>query len=296
MDSGAARLAQAPGFYRFRLGDFDIVPLHDGVLSFDRPPGFVRNATDEQVGGAYAAAGMPRDKVTITFTPLAVRTPEGIVLIDSGLGQSGPPGTGALMRNLSAAGLRPEDVSTVIISHFHGDHIGGLVGKDGSLAFPNAELAVPAQEWAYWMDEGNMSRAPEGLQANFAQARGVFGAHSGRVRQFGWGEQMVPGFTAVDANGHTPGMSALLIASGREQMMFVADITNNPLVFARNPDWQVVFDMDPVAATATRRRLLDRAAADNLRLSFFHAPFPATGYIAKSGTGYEYLPALWAAS
>jgi glyoxylase-like metal-dependent hydrolase (beta-lactamase superfamily II) len=287
------RLAQAPGFYRFGLGDLEVVPLHDGVLSRDRPPGFVRNASDEQVGEAYAAAGMPRDKLTITFTPLAICGANGTVLIDTGLGENGPPGTGRLLDNLNAAGLRPEDVDAVIISHFHGDHIAGLTRKDGSLTFPNAEILVPGPEWDHWMDDATMSRAPQGLQGNFAQARTIFGPNANRVRRFAPGEQLLPGFTSVDAKGHTPGMSAIEITSGGSGMMFVADITNNPLVFARNPEWQAVFDMDPAEAIATRRRLLDRAAADKLRLSFFHAPFPATGYVIRSGGGFEYVPALW---
>ena len=91
-------------------------------------------------------------------------------------------------------------------------------------------------------------------------------------------------------------MSAIEIASGDAAMMFVADITNNPLIFARHPEWQAMFDMDPDKATATRRRLLDRAAADKLRLSFFHAPFPATGYVIRNERGYDYVPALWTAS
>ena len=112
-------------------------------------------------------------------------------------------------------------------------------------------------------------------------------------RRYRWGEELLPGMTAVKASGHTPGMSALEIVSGDAAMMYVADITNNPLIFARHPEWQAMFDMDPEEATATRRTLLDRAAADRLRLHFFHAPFPATGFVVRNGAGYEYLTALW---
>jgi glyoxylase-like metal-dependent hydrolase (beta-lactamase superfamily II) len=289
----AAQLSPPAGFYRFQLGDFTVVPLHDGVISRDRPDGFVLNASPAEVGEAFAAAGMPADKLTITFTPLAVCTPAGVVLIDTGFGEAGPPGTGRMRGNMAAAGLRPEDVTTVIISHFHGDHIAGLLNADGGVAFPNAEVLVPGAEWRFWMDEGNMSRAPASAQGNFATAQKMFAPLASRVRPYEWGEEAHPGFTAADASGHTPGMAALEIASGGRNMMFVADITNNPLVFARHPEWQAAFDMDPARTVATRRRLLDRAAADRLRLAFFHAPFPASGYVVKSGSGYEYLPALW---
>ena len=111
-------------------------------------------------------------------------------------------------------------------------------------------------------------------------------------RRYRWGEEVLPGMTAVKASGHTPGMSALEIVSGDAAMMYVADITNNPLIFARHPEWQAIFDMDPEESTATRRALLDRAAAYRLRLHFFHAPFPAAGYIIRNDTKYKYLPAL----
>ena len=286
--------AQAPGFYRFKVGAFDVIALHDGVISRDRPPGFVPNASDEEVADAFAAAGMPRDKLTITFTALAVQTGDGVVLIDTGFGDSGPPGTGHLVSNLAAAGIQPREVGTVIISHFHGDHISGLRTKDGALTFPNAELLVPSKEWDFWMDDANASN--EALKGNIGLCHKMFdGLTAKQIRHYEWDEEMLPGFTAVRANGHTPGMSAIQIASGDSVMMFVADITNNPLIFARHPDWRAMFDMDPQETIATRKRLLDQAATDRMRLSFFHAPFPATGYVVRSGSGFEYLPALWMA-
>ena len=153
---------------------------------------------------------------------------------------------------------------------------------------------MPEVEWTYWM--GDATGAPDALKDAFASAHRIFEPIAGDVRRYGWGEEVLPGFTAVDASGHTPGMSAITIASGDQAMMFVADITNNPLIFARHPEWQAMFDMDAEKTIATRRRLLDQAAADRLRLSFYHAPFPATGYVIKSGGGYEYVPALWTAS
>lgn len=285
---------QAPGFHRFPVRDFEAVALHDGVLVRDRPSGFVRNADDATVGEAFAEIGMARDRLTLTFNPLALRTGSGIVLIDTGFGAGGPPGTGQMTANLAAAGIRPEEVTTVLISHFHGDHISGLRGPDGALAFPNAEIAVPEPEWAYWMDEARMAAAPDGLKPNFALVRKMLG--DGPVRRFGWGEAVLPGIRAEQADGHTPGQTAFEIGTGEGALMYVADITNNPLLFARHPEWQLMFDMDAERAVVTRRRLLDRAAAEHLRLHFFHAPFPSNGYVLKSGGGYEFAPALWTAT
>jgi glyoxylase-like metal-dependent hydrolase (beta-lactamase superfamily II) len=291
-----ATTAQAPGFYRFAVGAFEVIALHDGVVTLDRPPGFVLNASDEEVGEAYAAAGMPRDKVTITFTALAIKTPDGVVLIDTGLGEGGPPGTGMITANLAAAGIEPNDVRSVIISHFHGDHISGLQLKDGSSRFANAEILVPEKEWAFWMSDPEMAHAGDAAKGNFELCRKIFGPVAKQIRQFKWDEEFLPGFTALRASGHTPGMSAVRIASGDAAMIFVADITNNPLVFARHPDWQIMFDMDPTETIITRKRILDQVAAEKVRVSFFHAPFPATGFMVKSGEGYDFLPALWTAS
>jgi glyoxylase-like metal-dependent hydrolase (beta-lactamase superfamily II) len=295
MNEAATGSAQAPGFYRFKVGAYQAVALHDGVVQRDRPPGFVRNAPDDVVGEAFAAAGMPRDKLTITFTALAVETGSGVVVIDTGMGEAGPSGTGKLEANLAAAGIRPGDVTHVVISHFHGDHISGLRRKDGSLTFPKAEVIAPAVEWDYWMDDARQAAAADGLKPNFDLVRRMFGSIAADVRRFAWDDEVLPGIIAIQASGHTPGMTAFQIASGGDSVLFVADITNNPMLFVRNPEWQAMFDMNPEEAVATRRRILDRAAAEKQRLFFFHAPFPGIATVVKTGDRYEYLPALWTA-
>lgn len=282
---------QAPGFFRYKLGDFHAIALHDGVLTRDRPGGFIRNADDAAVGTAFAEAGMPEDKLTLTFNPLAIQTPSGTVLIDTGFGESGPPTTGHTVANLKAAGIEPGDVSTVIISHLHGDHILGLKGKDGSKTYPNAKLMVPQLECDYWFDDAKMNAVPEAARSNFEIPRKILDGLD--YERFVWGDEILPGFKSVQADGHTPGMSAIEITSGDEKLLYVADITNNPLLFLRHPEWQAMFDVDPEQTIATRRRILDRAVSERLRLHFFHAPFPATAYVAKNGDAYEYLPALW---
>jgi len=291
-----SKLAPTPGFYRFKVGSIEVIALHEGVLSFDRPPGLVRNASDEDVGEAYAVAGMPREKMTITFNALLVGAAKGWTLIDTGFGASAPPSAGFLSANMQAAGVRAEDIDAVIISHFHVDHISGLRRADGGYTYPNAEICVPDKEWAFWMDDARMNGAPEALKDNFALCRKIFDPAAKQLRRYQWGEEILPGLTAIDVHGHTPGMSGVRIASGAASALFVADITNNPLIFARHPEWQLSFDMDGEAAVQTRKKILDQAVADKTRLSFFHAPFPATGYVVKSGAGYDFLPALWTTS
>lgn len=116
------------------------------------------------------------------------------------------------------------------------------------------------------------------------------------MKRFKWGQEVVTGITAVDASGHTPGHTAFAISNGGKTLMYVADITNNPVLFARNPEWRVMFDMDADKAVATRKRILDMAATDKIQISFYHANFPSTGFIAKEGSGYRLVPAPWSST
>lgn len=282
---------QAPGFHRFKIGAFEVTAIHDGAAQRDMPKGFVRNASDADVAAAFAEVGLPADKLTITFTTLVVNTGDRVVLIDTGNSTGGTVGNTA--KNLAAAGIQPGDVDVVAISHFHGDHIGGVRGADNNLVYPNAEIVVSETEWGHWMDDAKMAAAPEAARGGFQLVRRQFGPVADKVRRVAWEKEVVPGITAVEAAGHTPGHTAFLISSGNQQMLFVGDITNHPGIFARRPEWQAIFDMDPQMAIATRKKILDRAATDKIRVSFYHAPFPATGFVVKDGAGYDFLPALW---
>jgi glyoxylase-like metal-dependent hydrolase (beta-lactamase superfamily II) len=277
----------------FKLGDFIVAAVHEGVASGPLRPGFVRNVADAEVLAAYQAIGQSQERTVNTFTPLVVFTGRNLVLFDAGMADNGAPTTGKLVENLAGLGIKPADIDTVVISHFHGDHINGLRNKAGDLVFPNAEIVVPGPEWAFWMDDAKMNAAPEAARGGFQGARRVFSPIADKVRKIDWGKEVLPGITSVQADGHTPGHTAFLIASGNQQLMYVGDITNNPAIFARNPDWQVSFDMDGPRAVVTRKALLDRAASEKLRLAFYHGAFPSNGYVVKAGAGYEIVPAVW---
>jgi glyoxylase-like metal-dependent hydrolase (beta-lactamase superfamily II) len=184
-------------------------------------------------------------------------------------------------------------VNTVIISHFHGDHMNGLRLKDGTAVFPNAEVMVPAAEWAFWMDDARMNQAPEAMKGAFQGVRRVFGPIAKDVKQYEANKEIVPGVTTVAAPGHTPGHTAYMVASGNGRLMVMSDTTNHPALFVRNPDWAAVFDMDGDQARQTRRRLLDMAAAERAQVAFYHAPFPATGFIAKEGDKFRFVQVQW---
>jgi glyoxylase-like metal-dependent hydrolase (beta-lactamase superfamily II) len=291
--SAPAAGKQVPGFYRYKVGDYEITALNDGVFNSELKDGFIKNATLPDVQKALADAFQPTDVVRIPFTALAVNTGSKLILIDTGTGGRLVPTAGIYMNNLAAAGIDPKAVDSVVISHFHPDHINGLRLKDDSLAFPNAEVQVPAPEWAYWMDDGKMSTAPDALKGNFNNVRRVFSSIAKDVKQFEPGKEVASGITSIAAHGHTPGHVAFAVASGNQSMMTVVDTTNNAYLFVRNPEWQPAFDMDGNMAVDTRKRLLDRAAADKMLVAGYHWPFPAAGYITKEGSGFHLNPVAW---
>jgi glyoxylase-like metal-dependent hydrolase (beta-lactamase superfamily II) len=285
---------QAPSFYRSKLGDFEITVVSDGARAIPLPATFVRNISNEQVLAAAEAAYMPKGSIIAPFNPIVVNTGAKLVLIDTGYGPGIAPTVGLLPLTLAAAGIDPKAIDVVLISHMHGDHILGLKTPDGALAFPNAEIKLPAVDWTFWMSDENMSKAPEGFQkASFGFNRKIFSNLADKVTRYDWGKEVAPGITAVEASGHTPGHTAFVIASGSGRLFFQGDVSNVPDLFLRNPDWHVMFDSEPEKAAQTRRRIYDMASADKLLVSGYHFPFPGLGYIEKAGTGYRLVPAAW---
>lgn len=283
---------QAPGYYRTSVGGLGVIALHDGTFARERPQGFIRGATEDEAEAAFALIGCPPGQIGITFTTLALECPDQLVLIDTGYGEHGPPTAGRTTAHLRAAGHSPDAVGAVLLTHFHGDHISGLIDKDGGLVFPNAIVHAPRPEYDYWMDDAEMAAAPAGNRSGFELVRRVFSALGDRIRLFDWGDVVLEGITAVQLDGHTPGQSGFLITAQGESLFHVADITNTPLIFARRPDWQVAFDMDGDRAAEMRKRVLGEAADKRTRLFFFHAPFPGLGRVTRNANGFEFIPEI----
>jgi glyoxylase-like metal-dependent hydrolase (beta-lactamase superfamily II) len=283
---------QAPGYYRYKVGDIEVTAINDG---FARRPleGFVRNAELSQVQEALRNAFLPADALPITFTSLVLRQGDRLTLIDTGNGDSGAPTSGTWMANFRAAGFDPKQVTTIVISHFHGDHINGMRMKDGTAVFPNAEVMVPSAEWAFWMDDAKMNQAPDAMKGAFQNVRRVFAPIAKDVKQFEPEKEVVPGLTSVAAHGHTPGHSSFMLSSGNGRLIVMSDVTNHPALFVRHPDWAAVFDMDADKARETRHRMLNMAASERAQVAFYHAPFPATGHIARDGSQFRFVPVQW---
>jgi glyoxylase-like metal-dependent hydrolase (beta-lactamase superfamily II) len=290
---------QAPSYYRYKVGDILVTVVSDGKNVFRLEDSFVTNAKKEEVGAALEKAYMPRDMMTIYFAPLVINTGGKLVVLDTGNGPAAKANSkganGLFADNFVAAGFDPKAVDMVVISHFHGDHVNGLVTADGAPAFPNAEVLVPATEWKFWMDEGEMSRAPAGrMQALFKNNRSIFEASlKKKVTPYEWGKEVAPGLLAVETIGHTPGHTSYVLSSGSGKVFFQSDVTNNPNPFATHPEWHAFFDQDGDMAEKTRRKVYDMVVAERLQVQGFHYPFPGLGNVEKDGNGYRVIPAPW---
>lgn len=281
----------SPGFRRMKVGDVEVIALNDGIAR--RPLGeeFVKNAPLAEVRALLSSQGLPTDYIDVPFTPFLVVAGARKILIDTGLGEFGGATTGKLLDNLRAAGVQAADIDTVLISHYHGDHINGLRNKAGAWVFPNAKVHVPAPEHAHWMSDERMNAAPPAARGGFENARRVVGAvPSDRLAIFQPGAELAPGITSMAAYGHTPGMSIFKVSSQGQSLLYVADVTNVPSLFARSPDWAVTFDMDAEMARQTRRRIFDMAVKDRMTVAGFHFPFPAMGTLEAMGNGYAFKP------
>jgi glyoxylase-like metal-dependent hydrolase (beta-lactamase superfamily II) len=289
---------QAPGWYRYKVGEIEVTVVTDGARTFPLTDSYVTNIKKEEVSAMLAANFLDPANITNSYSPIVVNTGSKLVLIDTGNGPAAAalPNSsyGQLPLNLAAAGIDPGAIDVVVISHFHGDHVNGLLTADNKLAFPNAEVMVPSVEWKFWTDDGEMSRAPEGRMATqFKNNRRVFDALNRKVTQYDWNKEVAPGITPVATVGHTPGHTSFIVSSGSGKIYVQSDLTHHTALFAGNPGWHVFLDQDPGMAEATRRKVYDMIVAEKLMVQGFHAPFPGIGHLEKAGNGYRLVPAPW---
>ena len=292
-----AAAMQAPGFYRYKVGSIECTSINDGARSFPMPDKWVTNVPKETALKAAEAAYMPTGMVTVPFNPQLLNTGGKLVLIDTGNGISTlEPTKGAVgrtLQNLSAAGVDPKNIDVVIISHMHPDHLNGIRAADNSMAFPNAELMMPAVDWAFWMNEDNAAKAQSNpiMKNYFDNVKKVCSGIESKVTRYDWDKEIAPGVTAIGAPDHTPGHTAFAVASGASKIFIQSDVTNIPEFFLRNPDWHVAYDADPEVAQKTRHKFYDMVAAEKATVVGFHFPFPSIGHVEKDGSGYRLIPA-----
>ena len=283
--------------HSYAVGGIEVIAVADGERTARVPTGFVLNAPMDEVHQAYRAHGIPEGHGNTPFNPTVIRTGGRTVLVDTGVGADAAEQPGAtagfLLRNLAQIGIGADDVDLVVISHFHGDHVGGLVALDGGPAFPRAEITVPANEWSFWMDDGEREPATPGrMQSLFEMNRSIFDPLRERVRTHAWDEEVAPGVTAVGTPGHSIGHTSYLVASEGESVFLIQDVSNHPALSLEHPGWHLAFDQDPVAAESTRRRTLERLAREKLPVQGFHFAFPGHAIVEVDGDGYRAVPIL----
>jgi glyoxylase-like metal-dependent hydrolase (beta-lactamase superfamily II) len=291
----AAPVGKGTGVYRYKLGDYEIIQLMDGARTFPIPDNFLVNVSKDQAIKAAAAAYMPDGKVTIPFSPMIVNTGTKLVAIDTGNGlgayAANKGAVGQARINMESAGIDPKQIDIVIISHFHLDHIGGLKNADGSPAFPNAEIKVPAVEWAFWKDDANVSKANPFNKTLFPNIKKAIDGL--KFTPYEANKEIAPGITSVFTPGHTPGHMSFVVASDAKKILVQSDVTNIPSMFVRNPNWQAFFDNDPNLTVATRHKIYDMATAEKMTVVGYHFPYPCVGYVEKDGNAYRLVPVAW---
>jgi glyoxylase-like metal-dependent hydrolase (beta-lactamase superfamily II) len=278
------------------IGEFRCFPLSDGSLIYPKDAMFPDRSEAELADG-LAPETVPSE-MNVGYSGLLIDTGTRRILIDTGAGPLGP-NTGHLHEGVSACGISPEQIDQIILSHMHPDHIGGLTAAGGDLRYPNAEVMVSRREYDFWMSPENQSKLEsktllklgelEPIMLSWIRSNVTPLASAGRLCFVEGGDELTTGIQVLPAFGHTPGHVAILISSGRQQLLFAGDAIFQP-AHVKYPDWKSVFDVLPDQAIATRRQILDRSASDRCLTFHFHFPYPCLGTVARSNSGYRWEP------
>jgi glyoxylase-like metal-dependent hydrolase (beta-lactamase superfamily II) len=281
---------QAPGIHHKAVGDIVVTALNDGMFegSFAMLAAFEAGIA-ERMHRARFRAIPPRLAVNCFLIQTADRT----ILVDSGCGSVFGPDLGKLAGNLAALGVKPGDVDTVLCTHLHPDHVGGLVDGDGKAVFPAAELVMHADDRKFWGDDATLAgAATDDMKGYVALARSTIAAYADRTKLLTKGEAL-SGISIVPEPGHTPGHCGWLIASGGASLLIWGDIVHMPGIQFARPDAGMGFDIDGGQAVVTRQRIMDMVTTDRLMVAGMHLDFPCFGHVAKASEGYAFVPDVW---
>jgi glyoxylase-like metal-dependent hydrolase (beta-lactamase superfamily II) len=282
---------QALSIHRMKLGDFEVTTLLDGFI--DVPPTVLMGdaqAVKDLLDAAQNAGRLPLRLPVNTFV---INTGEKLVLIDTGGAKLIGPNAGRLPQALALAGIKPEDIDEVCITHMHGDHLHGAVTPEGKALLPNAILRIAAPDVDYWGNPEVEAKAPDAQKPRFVAAKRAVAAYGDRLKPFKLGDVITPGITSVPAPGHSPGHSCYLVQSGAAKLLLIGDLLHvAPVQFPR-PETTVGFDWDQDKARASRKELLDRVVSEKMLIGAVHVAFPGIGALRSSGAGYVFDAIPW---
>jgi glyoxylase-like metal-dependent hydrolase (beta-lactamase superfamily II) len=290
MPRPALPATQRPGIHHRRIGDIVVTAINDGM--FEGAFAMLVNLPSGEAEALHQAsfrAIPPR----LAINCFLIQTGERLVLVDSGFGGLIGPIAGHLADDLQALSVAPGDIDTVLCTHLHPDHVGGLVDSAGAAVFPNAELVVHQADHRFWSDDATLAAMTNDQDRGFVQlARSTIAAYADRTRLLTTGDAL-PGISILPEPGHTPGHSGWLIASGNESLLIWGDIVHMPGVQFARPEAGMGFDVDSAAAASTRKRVMDMSAADRLMVAGMHLDFPCFGHVARAADGYAFIPDVW---
>jgi len=281
---------QVPAIHHRKVGDITVTSVSDGFL--DGSMAVIQNIATEDAARILRENHRPVPRRTAVNTFL-IRSGDRIALVDTGCGAMMAATGGKLFENLAAAGVATDAIDTVLLTHMHPDHSNGLSDADGKPFFAKAELAMHEAEHAFWHDDAAMAKADETSRArNFMAGRTQVAPYAKRLRLFSSGE-VFPGVTAMHLPGHTPGHTGYLIASGGQSLFIWGDIIHLPEIQTQHPEVTMAFDIDPVQAAATRKRVFEQVATDGQAVAGMHMHFPGLLHLAKRNGGYALIHDGW---
>jgi glyoxylase-like metal-dependent hydrolase (beta-lactamase superfamily II) len=283
---------QVPGVYHRRVGDIVLTVLSDGFQ--DVSMATVLNIAPEVAAALMHAAFRPVPRRTAVNTFL-IRSAGRVALVDTGCGTGGQASSGRLADNLAIAGVDPADIDTVLMTHLHPDHFGGLCKPDGGAAFPNATLWLNDAEYRYWHDDEAAAAMADPARRDlfFGGARASLRPYGGRIRRFAGEGEVFPGVTSLPLPGHTPGHTGYHLRSGDDELLIWGDIVHVQELQIARPEVSMAVDVERGSCISTRRGILERVAQQRLTVAGMHLHFPAIGNVVQSRDDFVLLPEAW---